>query len=365
MYPRYSKAEIIDRYYWTNNFRIILGIAFFAIFILFNFFRVDLPENIYVLMLIGLFILFYGLLTYYYLKAQNVSLNEIIFLSTFLVIMDLLCLTVFVYFSGGHQSLAFIGYFLVVAVVPFWAPYIIFSPLFWALFSAFLYDGLLLLVATKAIPFIALHQGVTSLGPADIKGISVNAITIPTVLILFAIGEIMILKYMRSERAGLEERLDHEKEVEKRYASFSSVFWILTHALGTRQMLKEALDKLLEILSLRSGMILLLDPKKGAVSNATRGIPEEMVQAIRGKQVKEIDDIFANLQGIFVGKEFIQKELIKKLVFHGKTMGFLILFSKEDSLRVSSDLRDMLDAVADEMAAAVYYGKLFRRIRAK
>lgn len=365
MYPRYTKAEIIDRYYWTNFFRIILGAAFFFILVLFNFFAIELSENILFLMVIGLFVLFYGLLTYYYLEKQKVALNEIIFLSTFLSIVDLIVVSVFVYLSGGHESLAFVGYFLFIAVVPFWAPYIPFSPLFWAVFASFLYDVMLLLTSGGVIPFYTLQKGASAVTPLIAKSIAINAVVVPTMLVGFALGEMMLLKYLRGRRAELEEELDHEKIVERRYASFSSVFWILTHVIRTSQMLTKALEKILEILSLKSGMILILDPKKGAVCSAITGIPDEVVKAVCGKQVKEINDIFSNLQGIFFGKEFIQKELIKKLVFHRRTVGFLILFSRGEGVHVSSELREMLDAVADEMASAIYYGKLLRRIRTK
>ncbi|MFH1347130.1 MAG: hypothetical protein ABIH22_00385 [Candidatus Margulisiibacteriota bacterium] len=365
MYPRYTKAEITDRCSWTNNFRIILGTVFFVILVLLNLFRIELPGYIFVLSLIGLFVFFYGLLTYYYLSSQKISLNEVIFLSAFLSVMDLLVATVFVYFSGGYQSPAFVAYFIFLAIVPFWAPYLPFSPFFWAVFCSFFYDVMLLLTAAEIIPYISLHSGVSSLSPAIRQAIAVNAVVVPIMLLGFAFGEYMILKYLRGKRGELEEELDHEKDLERRYASFASVFWILTHVLRIKEMLTEALEKMLEILSLRSGMILILDPKKGAVCSAIKGIPDDVVKAICGKQVKEIDDIFTNLQGIFLGKEFIQKELIKKLTFHRKTVGFLILFSKEGGMRISSELKEMLDAVADEMAAAIYYGKLLRRFKTK
>jgi hypothetical protein len=47
-------------------------------------------------------------------------------------------------------------------------------------------------------------------------------------------------------------------------------------------------------------------------------------------------------------------------------IGYLILFSSRgEQIKVTPELNSMLDAVADEMAAAVYFGRLLKGGRLK
>ncbi len=362
MQPHYSKSEIVHRYFWTNNFRLTLGLGFFIVLILLNVFRIELPVNVFVMMVVGLFVLFYSILTLYYLQTEKASLTELVFLTTFLSVVDLFMITIFIYFSGGYASLYFVGYFLFVALVPFWAPYFKNSPNAWAAIASGFYITLLGATMLGFLPYIDLSGNVSSLDPALARASFVNMLIIPVILLAFAQGQYYVLRYLRQERVDMERGLAHEKDVEKQYAAFSSVFWILTHVHRSEQMLDEALDKILKILDLKSGMIMLLDPRRGISCGVNKGVPEQICQAFKGKRLTEVDALFSNLKGIFLGKEFIQKEFIRKLVFRQRTMGFLVLFSRDESVDISAGLNKMLDAVADEMAAAIFYAKFFKAL---
>ncbi|MBN2057851.1 MAG: hypothetical protein JW782_03540 [Candidatus Saganbacteria bacterium] len=363
MLPRYTKTEIIDRVYWMNNFRLLLGGSFFVILVIQNIFCVRLSENVFVLMLLGLGILFYSLLTYYYLRTQKISLNEIIFLSTFLGIVDLIVMTLFNYFSGGPQSPYVIAYVLFIALVPFWSPYSAYGPLIWALLTIGLYESMLILVSLGVLPLVQIDGGLIIDQQYLPKLCHVNGIVLPIVLFCISLCEVFIIQYLGKERLNLESALNRERDVERKYSAFTSIFWTLTHVFNLDVMLKDALEKMLAVLGLHSGLIVLMDKKKVVRVGANMGVPEEFLSALRSKKIKEISDVLDNVQGIFLGKEFIQKELVRKLVFRRKTVGFFILFSHGEGLNITHDLEKMLEAVADEMAAAVYYGRLVRKVR--
>jgi len=362
MQPHYSKSEIVNRYFWTNNFRLTLGLCFFIVLVILNILRVQLPVNIFVMMMVGLFVLFYSIITFYYLLTQKASLTELIFLTTFLSVADLFMITIFVYFSGGYASLYYVGYFLFVALVPFWAPYFKNAPDIWALIASGFYIALLGATTFNFLPYVNPSGDVLSMTPALIKSSLLNMFIIPAILMAFAHGQYFVLRYLREERAGLEKDVTQQKDVEKQYSAFSSVFWILTHVYRREQMLEEALAKILKILNLRSGMILLLDPRRGINCAVRQGVPESLCQAFTGKKLTEVDALFANLKGIFLGKEFIQEEFIRKLVWRRRTVGFLILFSREATRQITPGLSNMLDAVADEMAAAIFFTKFFKAL---
>ncbi len=363
MHPRYAKTEIFNRIRWVNNFRIVFGSIFFIGLILMNVSRVILPEPTFVLVLVGLFILFYAILTYYYLETQKPTLNELILLSVFLGVVDLIFITAFVYFSGGFESPYFVFYLLVLTAVLVSAPYFPKAVFLGAAATAVFYDSILFLTAYGMIPYYSRRGEVFSLLDIQVRQSMVNSILVPAVIFFFSLGVFMVEKFLEKERQDLKAKIESDRSFETKVTALSSVYWTLTHVLRPEPMLSQALSKTLEALGLSSGMICLVDPRKGLTCRTKQGVSQEIVYNFEGKKIVEVAESLPNLKGIIVGNEVIHNISIRKLFFRNKALGLLVLFGKEGEEWLDPKLNVCLDALADEIAAAIYYGKIFKTLK--
>jgi hypothetical protein len=365
MEVKYSKAEILNRVAWANHFRIIFGSIFFVGLIIMNTLGIFLREPTVVLVLIGISILFYSLLSYYYLTTQKPSLGEVIFLSFFLGLVDVVAITVFIYFSGGADSPYFAFFLLILASKLVSTPYFQQVVFVWAAIAAACYDGLLLLLLTGLLPVYGRNAMMIGLTPAMERSIVTNMFLIPALLFIFALGVYLIGRVSRQERLELQEELDGEKELEKKIASFSQVYWTLTHVFNLDNMLSEVLDKVLEILGHGSGLIMVTDQKGGLVPKASKNVPPQLLEAFRQQNLKQLDISPANLKGIMIDDEVISNLLLKKLLFQKRPLGLLVIFCREGERCPNAKLQAALEPVVDELSAALYYGKLLRRVKAE
>jgi hypothetical protein len=361
---KYSKNELLNRVYWVNNFRIVFGFFFFVGLMLLNAFRIVLPVNIVALIMLGIAVLVYGALSFLYLSTQKPALTEIIFISVFLGIIDIVVITVFVYFSGGYESPYFVFYLLALTSVSLGVPFLTFSVFLMAVAASVFYDAMIFLTVFHWIPFYSKTQELSMLGAQDVYLSYASAIFIPIIILFFSFGIYLMVRFMESMRQELEDKVEEEKSIEKIIASLSQVYWILTHVLRLDEMLDKALHKLLEILKINSGMILLIDQKKGLVCRASHDVPAAVCHNFEGKTFKEVSELPANLKGFVWGAEALHNWSIRKLVFHNKPQGLLVFFGKEGEAWIDPRFKEPLDALADELAAAIYYGKLFKKFKA-
>lgn len=363
MQIRYTKSEITNRVHWVNFFRVIFGSIFFAGLVLMNAFHVSLPAPTVVLTLIGLFILFYAMLTYYYLKTQKPSLNEIVFLSVFLGIVDILFITAFVYFSGGYDSPYFAFYLLVLATVPVVTPYFIQSVFLWAAVATALYELIITATMSNQIPYYMRGVGISYMTEHQERISVISAFAIPTIIVLFSLGVYALGRVLESERQKLWQEMAEAKGLDKKIVALSSAYWTFTHVFKPEIMLNQALDKILEALGLSLGMVMLLDRQNNLACRVCRNVPREVIDSFHGKSLKQAAETPPNLKGIVIGGEVIRNIVVRSLVFHNRSIGLLVLFEKEGEERIDARLKEPLDAVADEMASAIYYGKLLRRLK--
>jgi hypothetical protein len=193
----------------------------------------------------------------------------------------------------------------------------------------------------------------------------INALIVPLVIFFFAAGFYAIAKFMETVRLESDNKIDAEKNVEKTLSSFAQVYFILTRVFKLDEMLDQALKKLLEILKLKSGMVLVLDSQKRLLCAAGHGVPKGVIDNFEHKPFKEMSELPANLKEIVLGGELIHNWSSWKLVFHGKPQGLLVFFGAEGEEWIDARYKDALEAVAEEMSAAIYYGSLFKKLSPK
>jgi hypothetical protein len=128
-------------------------------------------------------------------------------------------------------------------------------------------------------------------------------------------------------------------------------------------MLAQALEKLLEALGLSAGMIMLADPKKGLSCVAKQGVPAELPAAFAGRRLEGLTTEPVNLKGIVIGGEVIRHTAVMTLAFHHRRLGALVLFVKEGEETLDQKVVPVLEALADELAAAIFYSRLMGRLR--
>ncbi|MDD4178630.1 MAG: hypothetical protein PHH14_01085 [Candidatus Margulisbacteria bacterium] len=360
---KYNKAEIIRRVILVNNFRLVFGLCFFVGLLLLNISRISINVPTATLFFLGFFILFYALLTYYFLKTQQVSLTEIMYLSVFLGILDLLLITTFVYFSGGIESPYFVFYMLILSSVPVKIPYFSKSVFLWAGAASVFYDLMIYFTVVGLIPFYSRSSGVVDIGIADIRLNIINALLIPAVLFFFSAGIYLIAQIMASERLEIEEERNKERDLEKKITEFSSLFWILTHVFNVEKLMEKSLDKILELLGIRSGMIMLADKDGQLFCQAKREIDRSILETLEGKTIKQLPVAPSNLKAIILSDAIIHHISVRKLVFNHKIIGALILFGKEGEDWLEPTVSSCLDAATSEIAAAVYYNRLFKKYK--
>lgn len=359
---RYSKTEIADRVDLINNLRLAFGLVFFASLALMNVFRVDLSLQALLICLVGSFVLFYGLLTFLFLRSSKPALSELIFLTAFLGLVDFIIVTVFIYFSGGFASPYYYFYVIALALLAIAAPYFTFTAFIWAAVAIIFYEAMAFLPFSGAIPYFS-RSGIATLQPADTPALVSSALIVPIVIVAFSIGVFFVIKFMEAQWDKVQARISETEGLEKRVAAVSSVYWVLTHVANLENMLGRALEKLLEALGLTSGMILLANPKRGMTLKAKKGIPPKVAEVFRDQSVAELSDPHFNFVGIVMDGDFICNWTIKKLVFNQKTTGFLVIFGKEGEAWLGPQLDESLNAVADEMAAAIYYSRFARPLK--
>ena len=366
MHARYSKNEIHERIFWVNNFRLFFGLAFFVLLILLNALNVSLSVDVLLLIMIGTAILVYSLLSFAYLATQRPALNELIFFSVFLAMLDLAIITIFVYFSGGYQSPYFVFYLLALTSVVMGVPYMTFSVFLLAGAASVFYDLMIFFTNyDRVLPFYSRLLGRTPLTGPDVLFSWLSALIIPLIIFFFAAGFYAIARFMENVRLENDSRVDAEKDAEKSLSSFSQVFFVLTHVFKPAEMLAQALGKLLEILNLNSGLVLVLDADKKLALAASANVPRGVIDNFVGKSFKEMEDLPPNLKGIVLGGELIHNWSLWKMVFHNKPQGLLVFFGREGESWIDPRYKESLEAVADEMAAAVYYSSLFKKLSPK
>jgi len=366
MHARYSKNEIHERIFWVNNFRLFFGLAFFVLLIMLNALSVNLSVDVLLLIMIGIAILVYSLLSFAYLATQRPALNELIFFSVFLSMLDLAIITIFVYFSGGYQSPFFVFYLLALTAVTMGIPYLTASVFLLAGAASVFYDLMIFFTNyDRVLPFYSRLLGRTQITSQDLLYSWLSAVIIPVIIFFFAAGFYAIARFMENVRLENDNRVDAEKEAEKALSSFSQVYFILTHVFKQSEMLAQALAKLREILGLNSGLILVVDGDKKLALAAAANVPKGVIDNFVGKSFREMEDLPPNLKGIVMGGELIHNWSLWKLVFHNKPQGLLVFFGKEGENWIDPRYKESLDAVADEMASAVYYSNLFRRLGPK
>jgi hypothetical protein len=331
-----------------------------------NALSINLSVDVLLLIMVGIAILVYSLLSFAYLSTQKPALNEIVFFSVFLSMLDMVVITIFVYFSGGYESPYFVFFLLALTTVVMGIPYLTFSVFLLAAAASFFYDLMIFFTSFyKVMPFFSRLHGRATLSEQDIYLSALSAFIIPVIIFFFAAGFYAIARFMENIRQDSDNKIDTEKGVEKTISSFSQVYFILTHVFKLDEMLDQTLCKLLGILCLNSGMILTVGADKKLVAAACHNVPKGVIANFEGKPFKEMGDLPPNLKGIVLGGELIHNWSLWKLNFHNKPQGLLVFFGNEGEAWIDPRYKDSLDAVADEIASAIYYGSMFKRLTPK
>jgi hypothetical protein len=197
----FSRGELTDRLLLVNNFRLVLGAVFFVYTFILLFLRVYFSPGTEAILFLGLYLFAYSFLTQYYLKSQkHPALVEVIFLSGFIMFLDLILVTAFVYFTGAGESPFFLFYAVNLVNAVFTIPYFLPSVFIcWGIIT-FLYEGILLMVASGQLPAFPRFM-VGQIGTEVSWRITLtNAVGVPLILLGLAIVAYLLAKYLLVER---------------------------------------------------------------------------------------------------------------------------------------------------------------------
>jgi hypothetical protein len=220
--------------------------------------------------------------------------------------------------------------------------------------SSTAYALLHLLVLAKSIPYFSSYEGVLISDSLINKQSIQNAVLIPFVFFFFSLGVYLFSKYFRKEREEFQTEIELRTTQGNKFVSFSSLYWILANVFDLEEMLNKALVRILELLNIKSGMILVFDNKQGLSCPAKVKVPENIEKMFLSKGKDELDKLSV-AEGEFAGSGKLL--FIKRLEHRGAIVGVLVLFGQE---KIDPQVIPPLEMVLRDMASAIKYGKAFR-----
>jgi hypothetical protein len=365
----FTKAELVDRLILVNSFRLVLGSVFFVFLIILFFLRLYFSPGTEATLFLGLYLFSYSFLTQYYIKtSKRLALVEVLFLSGFVLLLDIILITGFVYFSGAGESPFFIFYGISLINAVFTIPYFLPSVFIcWGIIT-FLYEGILFMVASGQLPTFPRFL-VGQIGTEVSWRITLtNAVGVPLILLGLAIVAYLLAKYLLVERRRFERILVEDDTTQEEIAAVSNISWILTRINDVDYMLEQVLEESFKILKLHSGAIFIVNPKnKHYHKKVSIGVPSALNDYLTklkpGHLPSEDDRNLAHLMKQEKMESLICRPLLAP---RGVKLGMIIFFVKEGEGPGKRGLF-VLDSIVNELGIALAYalfcGKLLPRIK--
>ncbi len=349
---------------WTNNFRLLLGMVFFINFTIMLFFKIYVNSGYEIALMLGLYFFVYAILSRYYLTMQMVfNLGELIFLSGFLAILDLLFVTGFVYFTGAAESPYFVLYLLNLAAVMIEFPYFPQSVFIWSLCATALYDSILFMTLMVHPLFTGFMPGSERAWPVVYRLTLINGVGVPAMFFFFSGVAYYITGYVSRFRKNFEKMIVNELSAQEEIAALSNISWILTKVNDVNYMLQRILEETFKVLRISSGAVLLIEPNKhhytGKVSIC---VPSPLMDYFFTHDPSaRITDKDPGLKKI-LEQEKIQEHVIKPIMKPGgKQIGKIIFFARNNEGFSQRGLF-LLDSIINELSISLSYAMFCERL---
>jgi hypothetical protein len=354
----FTKQDLLSRITWTNNVRLALGAIFFVNFSLLVLLKIYVSPGYEAALFLGVYLFIYAFLTRYYLITQKqIGFFEVIFLSGFLVFIDLIFVTAFIYLTGAAESPWFVLYILNLASIPVMFPYFLSSIFVWSFLASIFYDVILFMNLTGLRPFIpGFTPGSERAKEVLFRLTFINGIAIPSMLFFFATVAFYVSSYFIKERKRFEKVLVEEMGTQEEIASLTNITWILTRIFDLDYMLERVLEESFKILRIHSGIIFTIAPKnEHYVKRISLGVPPQIANHLLkiepGSLPSEDDPYLFKL----LAEEKI-KMMIPKLIAAPRDIkiGMIVFFVREGE-EVSKRGLFVLDSIVAEMGIALAY----------
>lgn len=357
--PIFTRHELIDRLSLVNGFRLMLGALFFAFLTALGFLKFYFSPGMEAILFLGLFLFSYSLLTHYYLKTQaTIAMVEVIFLSAFITLLDILMITVSIYFTGGGESPFFIFYLLSLLVTTFIFPYYLPGLFVWLAGVLLFYEGMIFMILTGTLPAFPRFLSGQSNPEVSWRITLINAISIPVILLAACLAAYFFSRHLLKERHHFKKILVEEETSQQEFAALSNISWIMTRIQDVDYMLEQVLEESFKLLKLHSGAIFMLNHKK-----ISRGVPAALnnyLTKIKPCELPAEDD--PKLRRL-LKEEKIERFICKSLVApKGAHLGMIIFFVRQGESPSQRGLFNF-DAIVNELSIVLGYALFIDKIK--
>ncbi|MBI5699552.1 hypothetical protein HZC35_04475 [Candidatus Saganbacteria bacterium] len=361
----FTRSELAERLLLVNNFRLALGFFFFAYFAALGFLRLTFSPGTEAVLFLGLFLFTYSLLTQYFLKTQKmIAMVEIVFLSVFITLLDIVLITLSIYFTGGGENPFFVFYLLSLLMTAFIFPYYRAGLFIWLAATLVFYEGQILMTLNGSLPIFPRFLS-DQINPA-ISGriIILNALGVPLVLLGACLAVYFISGYLLKERHLFKKILVEEETAQQEFAAISNISWILTRLQDLDYMLEKVLEETFKLLKLHSGSVLVVHPKNAHYhKRCSIGVPTAVNNFLSklkpGRMPSEEDRNFGSL----LKDEGIESFVAKPLLAPGGTyLGMIVFFIHQGETPSKRGLFN-LDAIVNELGIVLAYALFIEKLK--
>ncbi|HID64564.1 MAG TPA: GAF domain-containing protein, partial [Anaerolineae bacterium] len=197
-------------------------------------------------------------------------------------------------------------------------------------------------------------------------------------LLAFAHGQEngLVRAYKQAERYAkdLKQVFEQERERSSQLAALNAVIATVSGSLDLSTVLREALDKVMEVMKVEAGMVLLVNEQGELLPAIHRGLPREIVEkspplkvgeGLSGKVVQSgepmvVDDISAGPEAITAGvrggglKAWASVPLVAK----DRVLGTLDISTRKERPFTSQDFQ-LLSSIGSQLGVAIENARLY------
>jgi GAF domain-containing protein/signal transduction histidine kinase len=181
--------------------------------------------------------------------------------------------------------------------------------------------------------------------------------------------------YEQAERYAkdLKQVFEQEREQSSQLAALNAVIATVSGSLDLNTVLREALDKVMEVMRVEAGMVLLVNEQDELVPAIYRGLPREIVEisppmkvgeGLSGKVVKSgepmvVDDVSADPKArTEVRGEGLKAWASVPLIAKDKVLGTLDISTRKERPFTSKDVQ-LLSSIGSQLGVAIENARLY------
>ncbi|HTY13391.1 MAG TPA: hypothetical protein VMD02_04305, partial [Candidatus Omnitrophota bacterium] len=313
-------------------------------------------------LMLGLYFFVYAILSRYYLSIQRTfNLGELLFLSVFLSILDLIFVTSFVYFTGAAESPYFVLYLLNLATIAIEFPFFPQALFIWSFCATAGYDVMIFMNLMARPIFPGFTPGSERAWPVVFRLSLINGIGVPVMFFFFSGVAYYIIAIMRRLRKRLDRMTVNEVGSQEEIAALSNISWITTKINDLDNMLERVLEQTFKVLRVSSGAALLYSQRGKCSTKISKNAPASIMDYICSRdpeaKISEKDPAFKKL----MEQEKINEFFIKPIVTpRGKKIGKLVFFSRTNE-EFSKRGLFLLDSIVNELSVSLAYALMYER----